>query len=79
VDLYGASKGMTDDQRLMLVGKSLKRIFLESKEVTVGGFKVTREQRDEYNTVTRKLVPLFYHRLSHPESAPREEKLPKSV
>jgi hypothetical protein len=70
VDLYGAGKGMTDEQRLMLVGKNLKRIFLETNEVTVGGFKVTREQRDEHNIVTRKLVSLFYHIFSHQESAP---------
>lgn len=46
----------------MQSGKVLKRIFAEESSIEVGGFRISRDTRQEYNPDQRKRIPVHYHR-----------------
>lgn len=50
VDVLYASKKADHNEKLMAIGKNLKRIFRECSEVKVGGFRVTKEGESEYQS-----------------------------
>jgi hypothetical protein len=57
----GHGRHADEDQQRMLAGRILNKIFSDGDVVTVGGFKVRHEPRNEYNHERRRDVPRHYY------------------
>jgi len=62
LDVPGCRPGTPADQVSMQVGKVLKRIFADESSIEVGGFRISREARQEYNSVRRETMTVHYHK-----------------
>ncbi len=61
VQFPGVNGFIPDQQRSMITGKLLKRLFREFDERATGGFIVKRETREHYDARQRKTYPVHFH------------------
>ena len=68
LDIPGCRPGIPTDQISMQTGKVLKRIFSEEPSIEVGGFQISREAHQEYNSTRRETIAVHYHKFSVPQT-----------
>src|SRR5260221_5343151 len=61
VQIPGCSEATPPDQIPMVIGKILKPIFSSAVTVEVGGYRIKRETRDEYDPENTMERPVHYH------------------
>jgi hypothetical protein len=62
LDIPGCRPTTPPDQRSMQTGRVLKRIFVEESSIEVGGFRISREAHQEFNSDQRRTMTVHYHR-----------------
>jgi Bifunctional DNA primase/polymerase, N-terminal len=68
VVIPGHSRYADEDQQRMLVGRILNKIFTDANSISVGGFQVRRDQREEYSTERRRNININYFWFERPSS-----------
>lgn len=57
----GYGRHTNEDQQTMLAGRILNKVFSDNKVVTVGGFQVRHDQRNEHDYERRRVVTRHYY------------------